>query len=86
LEENIKFRSDQSLETIKFLEEEINRVKSHLTAIEAKIVLFKEKHINELPDLFRVKYQNITSMELNIDQLSAQMSSLQENESYLLSH
>ncbi|MCP4626862.1 MAG: chain-length determining protein [bacterium] len=85
LEENIKFRSQQSLEAIKFLEEEMNRVKNHLTTIEAKIALFKKKHINELPDLFRVKHQSITSMEINIDQLTEQMSSLQENESYLIS-
>lgn len=83
LEENLKVRERQTIETYTFLENEMEKVKLDLAEIEKKIAVFKEKHINELPELLQVNVQNLDFVERNIERFQEQFRSLKEREGYL---
>ena len=83
LEENLQVRERQTKETSQFLEDEMIKLKMNLNAIEAKVAVFKEKHINELPELFQVNMQSLYTTERNIERLNELYRSLREREGYL---
>jgi polysaccharide chain length determinant protein (PEP-CTERM system associated) len=83
LEENLQVREKHARETTEFLEEEMGRVKAELTILDAKMAVFKEAHVNELPDLLQVNMQSLNNIENNIDRLNEQLRSLKEREGYL---
>jgi succinoglycan biosynthesis transport protein ExoP len=83
LEENIKVRSQQTLETTQFLEEEMNRVKNEITTIESNLATFKERNFNELPELLQANLQSLNTLERNLERLNEMLRSLKEREGYL---
>jgi polysaccharide chain length determinant protein (PEP-CTERM system associated) len=83
LEENLRVRERQTRETSQFLRDEMNKLKTHLDDIEAKIAAFKAIHINELPEVFQVNMQSLNNTERNIERLNQQLQSLKEREGYL---
>lgn len=80
LEENIKVRERQTRETSIFFEEEKNKIEKSIYEIEAEISSFKEKHINELPELMQVNTQELHLTEMNIERYLEQLRSLKEKE------
>lgn len=83
LEENLQVRERQTKETYQFLEDEMNKLRAQLSAIESKIATFKAIHINELPEVFRVNMQTLNSIEQNIERVNEQIRNLKEREGYL---
>jgi polysaccharide chain length determinant protein (PEP-CTERM system associated) len=83
LEENLQVRERQTKETYQFLEDEMNKLRAQLGAIESKIASFKAIHINELPEVFRVNMQTLNSIEQNVERVKEQMRNLKEREGYL---
>lgn len=83
LEENLKDREKTVSEASSFLQEEVNRVKEAMAASDANIAEYKEKHLNELPELLQVNMQSLQNIEVNSDRLSEQMRTLREREGYL---
>jgi len=83
LEENLQVREKQAMETSEFLEHEMEKVKEALGLLEAKMAVFKEAHMNELPDLLQVNMQSLNNVERNIERLSEQLRSMKEREGYL---
>jgi polysaccharide chain length determinant protein (PEP-CTERM system associated) len=83
LEENLQVRERQTKETYQFLEDEMKKLRLQLDEIEAKIAVFKERHIDELPEVFQVNLQSLDSTERNIERLNEQLRSLKEREGYL---
>jgi polysaccharide chain length determinant protein (PEP-CTERM system associated) len=83
LEENLQVRERQTKETYQFLEDEMKKLRLQLDEIEAKIAVFKEQHIEELPEVFQVNLQSLESTERNIERLNEQLRSLKEREGYL---
>ena len=83
LEENMQVRERQTKETYQFLEDEMNKLRLQLDEIEAKIAVFKGRHIDELPEVFQVNLQSLESTERNIERLNEQLRSLKEREGYL---
>ncbi len=83
LEENLKVRKRQTKEAYTFLEEELKKVKSDLLEIEKKLAEFKEKNINELPELLQVNLQALSIIERNIERDQEQLRTLRERRSYL---
>ena len=83
LEENLLVREKHARETTEFLEEEMGRVKADLTELDAKMAVFKNAHVNELPDLLQVNMQSLNNIESTIDRLNEQLRSLKEREGYL---
>ena len=83
LEENLQVREKQATETSEFLENEMKKVKEALVLLEGKMAVFKEAHMNELPDLLQVNMQSLNNVENNIERLSEQLRSMKEREGYL---
>jgi polysaccharide chain length determinant protein (PEP-CTERM system associated) len=83
LEENIKERVKQVEETSTFLEGELQRVKADMATLESKIAVFKEEHINELPEMLQVNQQSLNNIERNIEKTNEQLRNLREREGYL---
>lgn len=84
LEENVQVRARQASDVSKFLADEMNKVKTDLEAIDAKIARFKQGHVSDLPELMQVNLQSINDIERNIDLLTNQLSQLKEKESTLM--
>lgn len=85
LEENLKVRERQAQETFQFLEDETQRVRTQLDAIEDKIATFKGQHINQLPELLQSNLQTLDLLERTIERYSEQLQTLKEREGYLQS-
>jgi polysaccharide biosynthesis transport protein len=83
LEENLRVRREQSREATRFLEEEMAKVQTELTEVEARLSKFKEQHINVLPELLPVNLQTLSTIERNVERLEDQLRSLKEREGYL---
>ena len=83
LKENLKVRQRQTSETSRFIEEELGKVRNDLEATENKIADFKERHINELPELLNVNQQSYYDIERETDMLAERLRSLKEKESSL---
>jgi succinoglycan biosynthesis transport protein ExoP len=82
LEENLKVREERALGASKFLGDEAATIQKQLAEIDAKVARYKEKHINELPELLQVNLSSIDRVERDIDMLKQQLSTLKERESY----
>ncbi len=83
LAENLQVRERQTKETYQFLEDEMKKLRLQLDEIEARIAVFKGRHINELPEVFQVNLQALETTERNIERLNEQLRSLKEREGYL---
>lgn len=83
LEENLKVRERQVTEASEFFEDEIAKMKVDLAKLEGKIADFKQKHVNELPELLQVNMQSLNNIELNVERINEQLRSLKEREGQL---
>jgi len=83
LQENIKQRVQRVEETSTFLETEKSRVKQELSELEAKISVYKQRHITELPEMMQVNLQSLNNIERNIETANQQQRSLKERAEYL---
>ena len=83
LEENLKVREQQTSETTKFLEEEMNSVQAGLAELDRKIAVFKRKNLDSLPEVSQVNLQGADRLENDIDRMNEQLRSLKEREGYL---
>jgi len=83
LEENSQVRERQATEVSKFLQDEMTKVKTDLGKIDAAIAAFKQKNVNDLPELVQVNMQSINDIERNIDMLNNQLTQLREKEGYM---
>jgi polysaccharide chain length determinant protein (PEP-CTERM system associated) len=85
LDENLRQRTQSALETSSFLSAEANRLNQEIVELEASLAEFKEKHVNNLPELQQL---NIQLMERNERELSTtiqQIRNLEERKIYLQS-
>jgi len=83
LSENLQVRQRQTTETTEFLEDESQRVRAKLDALEKKISAFKEQHINSLPEMMQVNLRALDNYENSIERINEQMRMLKEREGYL---
>lgn len=83
LEENLKDREKTVSGASSFLQDEVDRVKEAMAEFDAKIAGYKEKHLNELPELLQVNMQSLQNIEINSDRLTEQLRALREREGYL---
>ena len=85
LEENLKVRQQQTEGASQFLEEEMQSLKEQLEESDRKIALFKQKHLDNLPELVDFNLQSLERTERDLEQLQIQLRMLRERESYLQS-
>ena len=83
LAENLQDRERQTIGTLKFIEDEMEKVKADLAHLDAKVAIFKKQHINELPDLLQVNQQSLHNIETSIQRLREHIRNLKERKGYL---
>lgn len=83
LEENLKAREQQASNTTAFLDQERDQLKTEIEDLENKITEFKKAHLGELPEHSAVNLQQLSRLSRDIDQMSAQLRTLQERKIYL---
>jgi len=85
LEENLKVRKERATEASKFLNDETATLQEQLTQVDARIARFKEKHVDELPELVSINIQTLDRVERDVDMLKQQLRTAKEREGYLQS-
>ena len=83
LDENLKAREKQSLETTRFMEDEMKSGQEKLAQVEAKIAGYKQQHVTSLPELSQVNLQGLDMVERDIGAMKDQLRTLNEKEGYL---
>lgn len=83
LEENLRVREEQALGATTFLEKEMQEVKTDMLELAAKIAVFKEQHINALPELLSTNLQGLERTELDVERLEKKIRTLKGQEGYL---
>ncbi|MBP7527627.1 MAG: hypothetical protein KA801_06875 [Syntrophorhabdaceae bacterium] len=83
LEENLRVRADMAREASKFLDDETKNMQDQLAQVDAKIAKFKEKHVNELPELVSINIQTLDRVEREVDMLKQQLRTAKEREGFL---
>jgi uncharacterized protein involved in exopolysaccharide biosynthesis len=67
------------------MEEETKSVQAELAKVDAKMASYKQQNINTLPELTQLNIQMSDSIDRDIRQMSEQLRTLREKESYLQS-
>ena len=83
LQENLEVRERQTMETSKFIEEEMKKVQVNLKELDAEMAAFKARHIKELPSLLQLNLQSLHTMESSILRLNERLGALKERKEYL---
>ncbi len=83
LEENIKGRAEKARETYEFLELQLSELRSEMSRLEEKIARFKEKHVNELPELMVHNMNTLERLQRDAASLQERIDSLENRRIYL---
>ena len=83
LKENLKERSEKASETYAFLSEESGRLSKKINLLEEKMAVFKEQHVNTLPELSQLNQQLMERTEREISDIDSQIRSQQQTRIYL---
>ncbi len=83
LKENIKSRTESAQNATLFLREEANRLREKINETQTKLAAFKEKNLNQLPQVSQLNQQELTSLNTQLLTLDSQERSLHEREFYL---
>ncbi|MEI6267684.1 MAG: lipopolysaccharide biosynthesis protein [Methylococcaceae bacterium] len=83
LKENIKSRTESAQNATLFLSEESRRLKDKINEIQTKLAAFKEKNLNQLPQISQLNQQELTSLSNQLLGLESQERSLHERQFYL---
>ena len=83
LNENLRTRTEKAEETTSFLTEESKRLGAEISRLETALAEFKEKHVNELPELRDLNTQVLQRTETEISDTNTQIRSLEDRKTYL---
>lgn len=83
LKENIKSRTESAENATLFLSEESRRLKDKIQQTQTQLATFKEKNLNQLPQISQLNQQELTSLSGQLLSLDSQERSLHERQFYL---
>lgn len=83
LNENLKQRTEVSTDTIAFLSSESEKLRNTVGDLEKKLAAFKKGNVERLPELTNLNLELMNRTELQLDQLTTQLQSLQQQRVYL---
>jgi succinoglycan biosynthesis transport protein ExoP len=83
LNENLRTRTEKAEETTSFLTEESKRLGAEISRLETALAEFKEKHVNELPELRDLNTQVLQRTETEISDTNTEIRSLEDRKTYL---
>ncbi|MEW8441394.1 MAG: lipopolysaccharide biosynthesis protein [Candidatus Thiodiazotropha taylori] len=85
LDENLRQRTQSALETSSFLSAEADRLNQEITELEASLAEFKEKNVDNLPELQPLNLQLMERNELELSETIQRIRNLKERKIYLQS-
>lgn len=83
LKENIKSRTESAQNATLFLTEEAKRLRDKINDTQTKLAAFKEKNLNQLPQVTQLNQQELTSLSTQLLTIDSQERSLNERTFYL---
>ena len=83
LEENTRDREKKAQTTIEFLEKQLVNLRAEIKKTEAQLADFKEKHMNELPELMQLNLKTMDQLERQIDAQERNINNLINRKIYL---
>jgi uncharacterized protein involved in exopolysaccharide biosynthesis len=83
LNENLRTRTEKAEETTTFLTEESRRLSNEISRLETALAEFKEKNVNQLPELRDLNTQVIDRTEREMSDIDTQIRTLEERKIYL---
>ncbi len=83
LKENIKSRTESAQNATLFLSEESRRLKDKINETQIQLATFKEKNLNQLPQISQLNQQELTALNNQLLNLDSQERSLHERQFYL---
>jgi len=85
LNENLRSRTQLAAETSIFLTEEVDRLATFISELEAKLADFKERNVGRLPEMTELNLQFMDRTEQEIIEVDRQIRALEERKIYLQS-
>jgi len=83
LNENAKTRSEAVAQTSVFLAGEADRVSRHISELESKLAQFKQRNVNQLPELAQANMQFADRAERDVFEVDRDMRTLRERKIFL---
>lgn len=83
LSENLKSREEKATDTYDFLSDESKKLGEHIAELETKLAAFKEKNINQLPELAQLNMSLMERTERELMDTQNEIRSLEERKFYL---
>lgn len=83
LAENIKLRTKSTSEASSFLSEEAEKLATEIGGLEAQLAEFKERNVNQLPELTPLNFQLMERVEQELIEVERQIRSLTEQRIHL---
>ncbi len=83
LKENIKSRTESAENATLFLSEESRRLKEKIQQLQGQLATFKEKNLNQLPQISQLNQQELTALGNQLISIDSQERSLHERQFYL---
>ncbi|MBI2799530.1 MAG: lipopolysaccharide biosynthesis protein [Gammaproteobacteria bacterium] len=83
LNENLKQRTKTSEETLNFLSSESEKLRNQVADLETKLAAFKEKNVEQLPELANLNMELMNRTETDVTQIDSQIRSLEQQRVYL---
>ena len=83
MEQNLKDREEKAKTTTDFMAAELTVLNENIDKLEKKIALFKEKHLNALPEMNQINFQMVERMERDIENLEQQIKATTERKIFL---
>lgn len=83
LEQNLKDREQKAQTTVSFLEKQRDDLDRQIKTQEDKISLFKQAHLNELPELMQLNLQSVERLDKDLASLDEQLRALANRKVYL---
>lgn len=83
LEQNLKDREQKAQTAVTFLEKQRDDLDSQIKAQEDKLAVFKQAHINELPELMQLNVQSVERLDKDLASLDEQIRALANRKVYL---
>ncbi len=83
LGENLKTRERQAQEAALFLQQEANNLEKHISEVEGKIAVFKQKADGALPELVALNQQLLNQADRELVDIDQQIRGLEERKAYL---
>lgn len=83
LQQNLQSRKERAADATSFLTDEAERLSKRINELQSSIASFKEKHVNDLPELSQINIQMMSRADEELREVDARIRSLDQQVVYL---